>query len=123
MRAPVEPQIGKASIMSYLELPKVKDCFIQAAATEVAASQVTLSNGQHLPYDYLILAFGTSYVDKLIYSSSGSVESRRSAFQVRVDASNLLVCYGITSSGSSILRAHIFRHLFGSQPSCSMQSL
>ncbi len=56
--------------------------FIAAAATAVTPSSVTLSTGGNVPFDFLILAPGSSYPEPAIKGFSGTLADRKAAIQV-----------------------------------------
>lgn len=54
------------------DIPKIGQCIVQASAEKVSDHEVTLSTGQTLEFDYLVLAIGTDYKDKYVCSTSSA---------------------------------------------------
>ena len=57
---------------------------VTAKAVGVNETAVFLDNGEVLPYDYLVLAPGSSYPDATIKSLTGSLASRTAFLKVNI---------------------------------------
>lgn len=55
---------------------------IIAAVTGVSLAAVSLDDGQSLPYDYLVLAPGSTYPDPIIKAFAGTLSTRQAAIKV-----------------------------------------
>lgn len=58
--ATVESSLAEKSTIPYSELPKLP-LLVQSAVTAVTSNAVSLANGTRLPFDYLVLATGSTY--------------------------------------------------------------
>ncbi|DBB05607.1 TPA: hypothetical protein ACH3X1_012380, partial [Trebouxia sp. C0004] len=62
VRIPVDPDLINRTTLPLQEVPKVGR-FVHASATSVSETGVRLNNGSSLPFDYLVLASGSTWED------------------------------------------------------------
>lgn len=62
------------------EVPKLGKV-LHATASSVSASEVVLSDGTSLPFDYLVLASGSTWTDPVCSGTEASLTERRLAQQ------------------------------------------
>ena len=55
---------------------------VNAKVTSVSDSAVSLSDGQSLPFDYLVLAPGSTYPDPAIKALTGTLADRKAFLKV-----------------------------------------
>ena len=68
-------------VVPYSAVPGI-GTVVAARATAVTASAVQLDNGQEVPFDYLVLAPGSTYPERIIKAFSGSLAERKAFIKV-----------------------------------------
>lgn len=72
---------SKAALTLAQEIPKLGKV-LHATASSVWEHEVRLADGTHLPFDYLVLASGSTWTDPVCSGTEATLTERRVAQQV-----------------------------------------
>ena len=77
----VKPAACSGVLFDYASIPDI-GTLVRARVTEIGESAVVLESGVELPFDYLVLAPGSTYADNAIKDVGGTAAERQALVEV-----------------------------------------
>lgn len=105
----VQPGACSGVLFDYSRIPNI-GTLVRGRVFAIGECSVTLETGAQLPFDYLVLAPGSTYADNAIKDVGGTAAERQALIEVR--KARVIVQYSIAEQG---LR---FGLLWSSDPAC-----